>query len=211
MLTGGTNTGVMRHVGEALSGTHSALIGVATHGIVTNREQLYGNVGGTKSYEIASSLTSKGAYLDHNHSHHLLVDDGTIKKFGREIPTRSALEKFIMDSNRYLDNDPNAMNVPSVLLVLEGGPGTLGTVIGAIEGDHAIPVVIVKGTGRAADLLAYAVTSVDVNSPDSLNDLNSMVEEIFGPEHEVNPSLNLKKLYDQALLCAEKKHMVCIS
>lgn len=46
------------------------------------------------------------------------------------------------------------MSVPIVLLVLEGGPGTLETVHQSIQNNT--PSVIVKGSGRAADILAYA-------------------------------------------------------
>ena len=48
----------------------------------------------------------------------------------------------------------DAVLVPIVLLVLEGGPGTLETVHQAIANNT--PTVLVKGSGRAADILAYA-------------------------------------------------------
>lgn len=48
----------------------------------------------------------------------------------------------------------DAVSVPIVLLVLEGGPGTLETVHQAITNNT--PTVVVKGSGRAADILAYA-------------------------------------------------------
>ena len=43
--------------------------------------------------------------------------------------------------------------MPAVCLVLEGGPGTLETVKSAIQ--SGTPAVIVDGSGRAADILAY--------------------------------------------------------
>ncbi len=43
-----------------------------------------------------------------------------------------------------------------MLLVLEGGPNTILTVYEAISEDPAIPVVVIKDSGRAADLLAFA-------------------------------------------------------
>jgi len=48
----------------------------------------------------------------------------------------------------------DAVSVPIILLVLEGGPGTLETVHQAIQ-NHT-PTVVVKGSGRAADILAFA-------------------------------------------------------
>lgn len=41
-------------------------------------------------------------------------------------------------------------------MVLEGGPNTVATVYEAITQDPAVPVVVIKDSGRAADLLAYA-------------------------------------------------------
>ena len=43
-----------------------------------------------------------------------------------------------------------------VLVVLEGGSNVIRTVLESVEGNPAVPVVIVDGSGRAADILAYA-------------------------------------------------------
>jgi len=51
-----------------------------------------------------------------------------------------------------------------VLLVLEGGPNTILTVLESVTSTPAVPVVIAEGSGRAADILAHAqglVTSND--------------------------------------------------
>ena len=46
--------------------------------------------------------------------------------------------------------------VPAVQLVLEGGPNTVRTVYEAITQDPPMPVVVIKDSGRAADVLAFA-------------------------------------------------------
>ena len=46
--------------------------------------------------------------------------------------------------------------VPVVLLVLEGGPNTIRTVLESVTRNPAVPVVVAEGSGRAADILAYA-------------------------------------------------------
>lgn len=46
--------------------------------------------------------------------------------------------------------------VPVVLLVLEGGPNTIRTVLESVGRSPAVPVVVAEGSGRAADILAYA-------------------------------------------------------
>ena len=90
----------MKHVGEALQGATKACIGIAAWGIVTNASNLVVKegveIGGNNDYQVACSLVHKGAFLDHNHTHHILVDDGSIGKYGVEIPLRSKIEEYIM-------------------------------------------------------------------------------------------------------------------
>ena len=46
-------------------------------------------------YHMTSSMRSQGACLDNNHTHFILVDDGTINKYGGEISFRASLENCI--------------------------------------------------------------------------------------------------------------------
>ena len=46
-------------------------------------------------YHVTSSTLSQGACLDNNHTHFILVDDGTINKYGGEISFRASLENCI--------------------------------------------------------------------------------------------------------------------
>lgn len=50
--------------------------------------------------------------------------------------------------------------VPTVLLVLECGQGTLKTVRETINKN--IPVVVIAGSGRAADLIDYAASNKEL-------------------------------------------------
>ena len=43
-----------------------------------------------------------------------------------------------------------------VCVVVEGGPNTIRTVLEYVTDDPPVPVVVVEGSGRAADILAYA-------------------------------------------------------
>ena len=101
VITGGTNTGVMKHVGDALQGQSKTLIGIATWGIVSNNEVLVRSdklpLGGKFPYKVESSLVPNKACLDHNHTHFLLIHDGTEGEFEKEIPFRSEFEKYIME------------------------------------------------------------------------------------------------------------------
>lgn len=97
MITGGTNTGVMKHVGEAIEGRSKNLIGIATWGIVYNRNELEKNQKPI-TYKVETSMVlKKEACLDHNHGYFLLFDDGSCEEFGREIDFRSKLEQIIME------------------------------------------------------------------------------------------------------------------
>ena len=56
-------------------------------------------LGGKFPYEVKSSLLKKGAYLDHNHTHFLLIHDGSQGKYGAEINFRSMFEKWVMEND----------------------------------------------------------------------------------------------------------------
>ena len=50
---------------------------------------------GIVTYHMTSSVLSEGACLDNNHSHFILVDDGTVGKYGGEISFRASLQNCI--------------------------------------------------------------------------------------------------------------------
>ena len=50
-----------------------------------------------------------------------------------------------------------------VLVVLEGGLNTIRTGLGSVKSTPAVPVVIADGSGRAADILAYAYSLYKAN------------------------------------------------
>ena len=103
IITGGTNTGVMRHVGKALEGKSKTLIGIATWGIISSKEKLMESkviqLGDKFEYEVDNSLPCKKSYLDHNHSHFLLVHNGKTERYGGKLKFRSKFEEWIMKSS----------------------------------------------------------------------------------------------------------------
>uniref|UniRef100_A0A452VNK0 Transient receptor potential cation channel subfamily M member 2 n=1 Tax=Ursus maritimus TaxID=29073 RepID=A0A452VNK0_URSMA len=160
IITGGSHTGVMKQVGEAvrdftLSSSCNegevVTVGIATWGTVHNREGL-----------IHPSVTSLAVpirdeegqghltCLDSNHSHFILVDDGTHGRYGVEIALRTKLEKFISEQTK--ERGGVAIKIPVVCVVLEGGPGTLHTIYNAIT--NGTPCVVMEGSGRVADVIA---------------------------------------------------------
>ncbi len=131
------------------------------------------------TYEYISS--GKGfSHIDSNHSHFILVDNGSEGSFGKEIEFRSSLENEIrkgksevfyetcranrirreklksIENNESIndnENDGEILNeseelktglikgiIPMVLIVVQGGPGTLQTVEEAIK--QNVPVIV---------------------------------------------------------------------
>ncbi|XP_023594837.1 transient receptor potential cation channel subfamily M member 2 isoform X2 [Trichechus manatus latirostris] len=160
LITGGSHAGVMKQVGEAvrdfnLSSSYKEgdviTIGVATWGTVHNRESLVHPMGGFPAeYVLDEEGQGNLTCLDSNHSHFILVDDGTHGRYGVEIPLRTRLEKFISEQTK--EKGGVAIKIPIVCVVLEGGPGTLNTIYNAIT--NGTPCVIVAGSGRVADVIA---------------------------------------------------------
>eukprot|EP00049_Salpingoeca_infusionum_P015657 m.306405 g.306405 ORF g.306405 m.306405 type:complete len:1729 (-) comp15922_c0_seq1:74-5260(-) len=146
VITGGTNCGVMKLTGEILTnhartvGKYtSPLIGIATWGIIASRYEKLVVPSCNISYEATQSN-----HLDANHSHLLLVDDGTDNVFGREIAFRGRFEEYAA----------KGYSCPAITIVVQGGPGTLDTALASIKANH--PILVIDGSGQVADLLAYA-------------------------------------------------------
>nr|KAG5688390.1 hypothetical protein BaRGS_026658 [Batillaria attramentaria]KAG5691041.1 hypothetical protein BaRGS_021252 [Batillaria attramentaria] len=165
IVTAGTHAGAMKHVGRVVRDCNLTreqpvtAIGIATWGCVYNRKQLESNGGGNwpvhYEVDVDDSELRDETLLDPNYSHFILVDDGTERKFGREIEFRTNLEQMIskqiitsdeqVTENRPTSYTPSGTNVPVALLVLEGGPKTLETVQQAL--DNTTPVIVIKPCG----------------------------------------------------------------
>uniref|UniRef100_A0A8C6UEA6 Transient receptor potential cation channel, subfamily M, member 2 n=1 Tax=Neogobius melanostomus TaxID=47308 RepID=A0A8C6UEA6_9GOBI len=187
ILTGGTNTGVMKHVGQAvrsyalsssLNG-HIVAIGVATWGIIHNRHTLVNPEG---SFPAHYDADAKGqghlSCLDHNHTHFLLVDNGTHGQYGVEIELRALLEKCI--SGKKLANQASGVTIPVVCVVLDGGPGTLNTMYNAML--NGTPCVVLEGSGRIADVVAN-VAELPVSRV-TIALIQQLMKKFFGQEYE---------------------------
>ena len=94
---------------------------------------------------------SKLVGLNKHHAYFLMVDNGTTGKYGAEIALRRKLEKFI-STQRLSAN----FSTPLVCLVIEGGTNTIRAVLEYVTDTPPVPVVVCDGTGRAADLIAFA-------------------------------------------------------
>jgi hypothetical protein len=103
------------------------------------------DVKATKDEEEA--LDDEEADLEPNHTHFLLVDNGLVGKnvWGDEIPLRFAIERVYCQTR----------GVPRVMLVVQGGEGTLRSIRFAVH-DHC-PVVLIEDSGGVASLLTHFI------------------------------------------------------
>ncbi|XP_068092449.1 transient receptor potential cation channel subfamily M member 3 isoform X8 [Hyperolius riggenbachi] len=157
IFTGGVNTGVIRHVGDALKDHASksrgkiCTIGIAPWGIVENQEDLIGK-DVVRPYQTMSNPMSKLTVLNSMHSHFILADNGTTGKYGAEVKLRRQLEKHI---SLQKINTRIGQGVPVVALIVEGGPNVISIVLEYLRDNPPVPVVVCDGSGRASDILAF--------------------------------------------------------
>ncbi|XP_016898711.1 transient receptor potential cation channel subfamily M member 6 isoform X3 [Cynoglossus semilaevis] len=157
IFTDGVNTGVSKYVGEAVKtfGSHKLrkrnTVGLTSWGLIDNNMELIGR-DVFRPYQPVGNPLSKRASLNRFHSHFLLVDDGTLGKYGCQQGLRRNLEKQIQ-----LQRIHPRLNhgVPVLCVVIEGGPALVSTVLDYVSRAPPVPVLIFEGSGRAADLLAF--------------------------------------------------------
>ncbi|XP_074062751.1 transient receptor potential cation channel subfamily M member 6 isoform X1 [Macrotis lagotis] len=157
IITEGINTGVSKHVGDALK-AHSSkclrkiwTVGIPPWGIIENQRDLIGK-DVVCLYQTLGNPLSKLTTLNSMHSHFILSDDGTVGKYGNEMKLRRNLEKYLSLQKIH---SRMGQGIPVVGLVVEGGPNVILMVWELVRDSSPVPVVICEGTGRAADLLAF--------------------------------------------------------
>ena len=178
IISAGTDAGLAQLLGQALRETRGVdvpLIGVVPFGAVKGHEGLRQHIqdkqevmqpsllgwqvdlGRIKYTYTALDNCRDAAALEPNHSHYVIADDGSrgFEAWGTEISLRSQI---------YLEMRAR-FNAPTVLVVVQGGPGTLKTVREALH--HSVPTVLICGSGGAADLLAHWCRNADSRDADS--------------------------------------------
>ncbi len=89
----------------------------------------------------------KNELLDPNHSHFVLVDDAK-HDFRGEVLFRSELERKLIEKD----------NIPIVVLVIGGGPGTAEFVYEAVK--KSTPCVFLDTSGELASVFSFAVKMI---------------------------------------------------
>ncbi|XP_045135397.1 transient receptor potential cation channel trpm-like isoform X2 [Portunus trituberculatus] len=212
VFTAGTNTGVTRHVGEALvtesslrvrSG-HLVSVGIAPWGIIERRQDL---VGRNKDvpYHPINSPKSKFVALNKHHTFFLLVDNGTVGKYGPELILRRKLENYI---SKQRIKTRGGLATPVVCVVIEGGPQTIRQVLEYVTDSPPVPVIVCDGTGRAADILAF-VHKYTYSGLSMIEGSRETVIITLGRVFELRP-VQAEKLYTEVLQCMRKRDLITV-
>ncbi|XP_064621625.1 transient receptor potential cation channel subfamily M member-like 2 [Lineus longissimus] len=223
IVTTGMNSGVVKYVGEAVKDhvitTSTAelnivCLGICPWGYIDNKETLISKNPGQgmspAEYNIKDCVPhakinlKKKAPLDPNHTHFLMVDNGTNEVYGVEKYVRANLEQYVATKMETNVGENQTINVPIVRLVLEGGLNTLESTAEAIR--NKIPVVVFQGSGRSADIIAYCYNITRSKTNEDLTVYNESIEEIL--EEKVVQFLELTKVEPTRDNIAESKGWV---
>nr|QDR50959.1 Transient receptor potential cation channel, subfamily M [Heliconius melpomene] len=212
IFTGGTNTGVTRQVGDALQLERSqragrvVSIGIAPWGIVEGASELVGR-GRDVPYHAIASPRSKLAVLNNRHAYFLLVDNGSVGRYGAEIVLRRKLEKYIAAQKLH---PYTHSSTPVVCLVIEGGTNTVRAVLEYVTDTPPVPVVVCDGSGRAADLIAFVHKYASETGEQTV--LESMRDYLIGTIQKTF-EVGLQQaecLYGELLQCTRKKNLITV-
>ena len=167
VLTAGTNTGVMRLVGEAVEEGQFLIsdggvmrrgikaIGLCSWGYVHSNQRLVNpdpSRANTVRYNAGQEVRPhQPVALNPNHTHFLLVDDGYRYSWYGTGGVRRFIGSF---ESLVAEPAPGGLGIPVVSLIVEGGTDAIFEAKDKLS--HGQPCVVVEGTGRAADILSYA-------------------------------------------------------
>ncbi|CAD6195638.1 unnamed protein product [Caenorhabditis auriculariae] len=208
ILTSGLDEGVVKHVATALEDhgshhtkNHVVAMGIASWGMLKKRGRFVGK-GHTVTYAPNMYNNTRLKELNDRHSYFLFADNGTVNRYGAEIIMRKRLETYLAQG------DKKRSAIPLICVVLEGGAFTIKMVHDYVITIPRIPVIVCDGSGRAADILAFAHQTVAEDgylSESVRGQMTSIVKKIFG--YDVKMS---QKLIKQIIECTRQKHLMTI-
>ncbi|CAF1405683.1 unnamed protein product, partial [Rotaria sp. Silwood1] len=213
IFTSGINTGVVKHVGDALFmrsriRSNIVVIGIAPWGVIQGREQLKGQ-NQTVSYHSAAVVTEDNcATLNSSHSCFLLVDNGTVGKYGGEVILRKRFEKYLSQQKISFHGHVGKQNVPVVCVIVEGGTNTIRTVLEYVTEEPPVSVVVIDGSGRAADLIAFTYKHTQNDgtmAADLQEQLLNAIEKTFNYNRR-----QAEKVYVELIVCMRKRQYITI-
>eukprot|EP00058_Branchiostoma_floridae_P014792 XP_002600280.1 hypothetical protein BRAFLDRAFT_118277 [Branchiostoma floridae] len=98
--------------------------------------------------------------LNPDHTHFIVVDDGTDDNWNAEHELRLQLQHHYSSPRRASSYCvlPSKKANPVVCVLVQGGPASIQYVQGCVQ--QETPVLLLKGSGKAADLLAFAYEEI---------------------------------------------------
>ncbi|CAJ0571052.1 unnamed protein product, partial [Mesorhabditis spiculigera] len=210
IITNGVDTGVVRHVAAALEGSGSSsrskivCIGITSWGTLKKREDFLGLDKEVPYHPHSFHARSRTSVLNNRHSYFLLVDNGTVNRFGADVMLRRRLEMYIAQKRKIFEQ----RSVPVVSVVLEGGACTVRTVMDYITNVPRVPVVICDGSGRAADLLAFAHLHIGDDGKFAEHvrlQLLSLIQRTFAFDEQA-----AEKVLRELSICAQQKDLITV-
>ncbi|CAF1166712.1 unnamed protein product [Adineta ricciae] len=122
-----------------------------------------------RNYVVKEKL-KKRCDLEPNHTHFLLFDDGGTSA-DTVLPLRAEIEKYCRHScsQTVVEDETEQTLIPIVMVLVEGGPSSIRTICQAL--DSNTPVVVVKDSGRAADLVAELYACYPENENNTGNNI----------------------------------------
>ena len=153
IITNGLNVGIAKHVGDCMTAgflrrNRAVVIGIAPWGVIAGRQFLK-KQNSTVHY-FAPSAAPGATVLNPNHSFYLLVDDGTVGRYGQDMRWRQDFETELSK-----DDDSGQRSLPLVSLLVEGGYHCITSAIDYLTASK--PVVVVADSGRAANLICWTL------------------------------------------------------
>ncbi|XP_076821170.1 transient receptor potential cation channel subfamily M member-like 2 isoform X1 [Clavelina lepadiformis] len=214
IISGGTHTGVMKVVGEAIRDhvvaheSDAIALGIATFGVLHHQKDLHDfAVTANKDltgfhYKLKSVCkqedSAEKVSLDKHHSHFILVDDDKKdSKFGKEIELRARLERVVAQKK-----GGSSEKVPIVCILIQGGAGSLKTVHDALK--LQTPVIVVDDTGGWANIL----TKLYDEPFNSVNE--SLISNLLTDERMKYASNELTTWTNLARGCLMQKRLITI-
>jgi hypothetical protein len=142
IIDGGTQSGVMAMMGEAVTRSRAAiqLLGIAPKGKITNPE-----IAGV-------SVVSDGAHLEPNHSHFVLVESN---EWGGETTKMLELAREI--------------NAPIVAILVNGGAIAADEALQGVRNGWSL--VVFEGSGRFADELTKAMRNPTLDASAAIREI----------------------------------------
>ncbi|KAK3094835.1 hypothetical protein FSP39_006870 [Pinctada imbricata] len=226
LITSGFNVGVMKAVGQAVSEGQSFVwqenrithmlrcIGIGPWGYVKNRKYLEshdsnGNGRFPSNFKTSNViLHGQPVPLNPNHTHFVFVDNGKRNTYAGASQFRAMFEQKVSKPT-----EENGLGIPVVLVILEGGTDAISDAKTSLE--HKIPVVVCAGTGRAADILAYAYSHTKKNKgeikPKYVEKLKEKIYDSYGErwkDEEIDK--NIESNLSNVMECMKHRELISI-